>query len=82
MPIYEYQCAQCGHSLAKLQKLSETPLTDCPACQAPALGKVISLPGLRVTSRGGCAADFRVGQQPYAPACEAGGGCQGCPASK
>ena len=32
MPIYEYQCAACGHELEKLQKLSDAPLKDCPAC--------------------------------------------------
>lgn len=82
MPIYEYQCEQCGHQVAKLQKLSDVPLTDCPACLAPALGKVLSVPSLRVTGVGGCATDFRVGQQHHMTPCEAGGGCQGCPASK
>ena len=32
MPIYEYRCAACGHQEDHLQKLSEAPLTKCPAC--------------------------------------------------
>ena len=34
MPIYEYCCQECGHSLEALQKLADAPLTDCPACSA------------------------------------------------
>ena len=29
MPIYEYQCTQCEHSLEALQKIADAPLTDC-----------------------------------------------------
>ena len=39
MPIYEYQCQHCGHSLEILQKLSDDPATDCPACGNSALKK-------------------------------------------
>ncbi|MEE4378870.1 MAG: zinc ribbon domain-containing protein, partial [Candidatus Competibacteraceae bacterium] len=27
MPIYEYRCADCGHELEVMQKMSENPLT-------------------------------------------------------
>ena len=33
MPIYEYRCTSCGHELEALQKFSDAPLTECPACQ-------------------------------------------------
>ena len=32
MPIYEYRCDACGHQEDHLQKMSEAPLTKCPAC--------------------------------------------------
>ncbi|MBP6701100.1 MAG: zinc ribbon domain-containing protein, partial [Halioglobus sp.] len=32
MPIYEYQCQACGKGLEALQKISDAPLEDCPAC--------------------------------------------------
>ena len=32
MPIYEYKCSACGHRDDHLQKISEKPLTKCPAC--------------------------------------------------
>ena len=34
MPIYEYSCQECGHSLEAIQKLADAPLTDCPVRQA------------------------------------------------
>ncbi|MDA6077934.1 zinc ribbon domain-containing protein [Edwardsiella anguillarum] len=37
MPIYEYVCSDCNHHLEKLQKMSDAPLVDCPACGHPAL---------------------------------------------
>ena len=37
MPIYEYQCTQCEHSLEALQKIADAPLTDCPECGHPTL---------------------------------------------
>ncbi len=80
MPIYEYRCEQCGHSLAKLQKLADAPLTDCPACQAPALNKLLSVPGFHFSGTAQQATNSKVGQMNQWPSCEAGGGCQGCPA--
>jgi putative FmdB family regulatory protein len=41
MPIYEYQCAACGRVVEKWQKVSEEPLTTCPACGG-GLSKLIS----------------------------------------
>jgi putative FmdB family regulatory protein len=41
MPIYEYQCAACGRVEEKWQKISEDPLTTCPACGG-SLSKLIS----------------------------------------
>ncbi len=41
MPMYEYQCAACGRVVEKWQKISEDPLTTCPACGG-SLSKLIS----------------------------------------
>ncbi len=32
MPIYEYECEQCGVRFEKLQRMTEPVLTDCPEC--------------------------------------------------
>lgn len=59
MPIYEYQCESCGHQLEKLQKMSEAPLLDCPACGKPALVKKISAAGFRLKGGGWYETDFK-----------------------
>ena len=42
-----------------LQKISAAPLTDCPACQAPALKKLLSVPGFRQSGSGWYETDFK-----------------------
>ncbi|HHN74812.1 MAG TPA: zinc ribbon domain-containing protein [Acidobacteria bacterium] len=32
MPIYEYQCQNCGHEFEKIQKFSDRPVRRCPEC--------------------------------------------------
>lgn len=32
MPIYEYECPECGR-FEKIQKFSDKPLTQCPQCK-------------------------------------------------
>lgn len=59
MPIYEYRCQACGHELEKLQKLSDAPLVDCPACGEPALTKLISAAGFRLKGGGWYETDFK-----------------------
>jgi putative FmdB family regulatory protein len=33
MPIYDYECQECGHSFEDLARVSAPPVTDCPACE-------------------------------------------------
>ena len=41
MPIYEYRCRSCGHTLEVIQKFDDKPLTRCTECPG-ALEKLIS----------------------------------------
>jgi putative FmdB family regulatory protein len=41
MPIYEYQCSDCGYELEELQTMSEPPLIKCPHCGKNTLKKLI-----------------------------------------
>jgi len=59
MPIYEYRCQACGHELEKLQKLSDAPLVDCPACGQAALTKLVSAAGFRLKGGGWYETDFK-----------------------
>ena len=69
MPIYEYRCGACGHELEALQKLSESPLTDCPACGKARLAKLVSAAGFQLKGSGWYATDFKnSGAKPAAKA--------------
>ena len=63
MPIYEYACEACGHTLEKLQKLSDAPLTDCPQCGESCLQKQISAAGFRLKGGGWYETDFKAGNK-------------------
>jgi putative FmdB family regulatory protein len=63
MPIYEYRCEHCGHEMDALQKISDAPLVECPACGRPALKKLISAAGFRLKGRGWYETDFKQGNQ-------------------
>ena len=45
MPTYQYACTSCGERLEVVQKFSDDPLTECPACHG-ALRKVFSPVGV------------------------------------
>jgi putative FmdB family regulatory protein len=59
MPIYEYRCGACGHQEEFLQKVSEPPLTECPACHKSAFNKLLSAAGFQLKGSGWYATDFR-----------------------
>ena len=59
MPIYEYECHACGHRLEKLQKISDAPLSDCPACEEPGLRKLVSAAAFRLKGGGWYETDFK-----------------------
>ena len=61
MPIYEYRCAACGHQEEHLQKVSEAPLTVCPACGKPQYRKQLSAAGFQLKGTGWYATDFKGG---------------------
>jgi putative FmdB family regulatory protein len=61
MPIYAYRCAECGHAKDVLQKLSDAPLVDCPACGAPRFAKQVTAAGFQLKGSGWYATDFRNG---------------------
>jgi putative FmdB family regulatory protein len=67
MPIYAYRCAACGHAKDVLQKLSDAPLTDCPACGAPRFEKQVTAAGFQLKGSGWYATDFKNGSAPAKP---------------
>jgi len=59
MPIYEYQCAACGHQLEAIQKFSDEPLKECPECGKLELKKMVSAPSFRLKGSGWYETDFK-----------------------
>ena len=61
MPIYAYKCESCGHARDVLQKISDAPLTDCPACGKASFSKQLTAAGFQLKGSGWYATDFRGG---------------------
>jgi putative FmdB family regulatory protein len=65
MPIFEYRCDECGHQEDHLQKSSERPLTNCPACGKKTYKKMLSAAGFQLKGSGWYATDFKTaGKKP------------------
>jgi putative FmdB family regulatory protein len=63
MPIYEYQCKACGHNLEVIQRFSDAPLSECPACHQAELSKLVSAPSFRLKGGGWYETDFKTGNK-------------------
>jgi putative FmdB family regulatory protein len=74
MPIYEYQCAACGQVVERWQKISDSPLTECPACGG-SLHKIISSCAFHLKGSGWYVTDY-AGKNAAAGAGDSGNGAQ------
>ncbi len=61
MPIYAYKCESCGMTKDVLQKMTDTPLTDCPKCGAVSFRKQLTAAGFQLKGMGWYATDFKGG---------------------
>jgi putative FmdB family regulatory protein len=52
MPIYAYKCSSCGVSKDILRKISDPPLTLCPACGSETLAKQVTAAGFQLKGSG------------------------------
>jgi putative FmdB family regulatory protein len=68
MPIYAYKCESCGHAKDVLQKMSDDPLSVCPACGQATFRKQLTAAGFQLKGSGWYVTDFREGQKPAAAA--------------
>lgn len=57
MPIYEYQCAACGQVVERWQKISDSPLAECPGCGG-SLHKIISSCAFHLKGSGWYVTDY------------------------
>jgi len=73
MPIYAYKCESCGHAKDVLQKMSDTPLSVCPACGQASFKKQVTAAGFQLKGSGWYVTDFREGNKPATGAAPAAG---------
>jgi putative FmdB family regulatory protein len=59
MPIYGFQCGNCGHQFDRLQKLSDPDPVDCPACGQPQVRRQLTAPSFRLAGAGWYETDFK-----------------------
>ncbi|GMV28450.1 MAG: hypothetical protein AMXMBFR59_05750 [Rhodanobacteraceae bacterium] len=59
MPIYEFECSECGKRFDRLQKISDPDPTDCPACAQPAVRRRVTAPSFRLAGSGWYETDFK-----------------------
>ena len=57
MPIYEYECAKCGHQTEAWQRFSDPPLTQCERCQGD-LRRLISQSAFHLKGSGWYVTDY------------------------
>jgi putative FmdB family regulatory protein len=58
VPIYEYQCDNCGCTVEVMQKITEEPLQTCPSCKG-ALRRLMSLTSFHLKGSGWYATDYK-----------------------
>ncbi len=57
MPIYEYECTDCGKTMEALQKFSDKPLVECEFCSGK-LRKLISHSSFHLKGTGWYVTDY------------------------
>lgn len=57
MPIYEYQCDECGETTEVLQKFSDAPLAVCPGCGGH-MDKLMSMNSFQLKGNGWYVTDY------------------------
>lgn len=57
MPLYEYECENCGHRFEVIQKFSDAPLTECPKCKGK-VNKLLSSPAIQFKGSGWYITDY------------------------
>lgn len=57
MPIYEYQCDQCGETTDVLQKFSDAPLETCSTCGGH-MEKLMSMNSFQLKGSGWYVTDY------------------------
>ena len=58
MPIYEYECAACGHRFELIQKHSDKRVRTCPECKARKVERLVHAPAIQFKGEGWYVTDY------------------------
>ncbi len=58
MPLYEYECAACGHRFELIQRFSDAPADTCTACGSGPVHKLLSAPAIQFKGTGWYVTDY------------------------
>jgi putative FmdB family regulatory protein len=79
LPLYEYQCAKCGHRFEKIENVGASETKKCPKCGGKA-ERLLAAPAIQFKGTGWYVTDY-AGKKPGADAGEKSGDGAG-PAEK
>ena len=60
MPLYEYECFLCHHRFERIQRVSDTPVAECPNCGG-AVRRLLGVPALQFKGSGFYITDYGKG---------------------
>ena len=60
MPLYEYECRQCGKHFERIEHASAPPLKTCPLCGGE-LKRLLGVPALQFKGSGWYVTDYGKG---------------------
>ncbi len=78
MPLYEYQCEECGLDFEVRQKFSDKPISVCCHCGGKAK-KMISQTAFSLKGGGWYEQGYSQGKSCSAPAAGSADACTSCP---
>ena len=58
MPLYEYECKDCGHRFERIQKFSDPLVTECPSCGKESVEQMLSAPAVQFKGSGWYVTDY------------------------
>lgn len=85
MPTYEYECKKCHSLFEQFQKITDEPLTKCPACGGRVRRLISSGAGFLFKGTGFYSTDYRsdsykkAEQAEKTPSTEKASACAACP---
>ncbi len=58
MPLYEYECAACGHRFELIQRFADPPADRCTLCGQGPVHKLLSAPAVHFKGTGWYVTDY------------------------